>query len=247
MSENFKHNIFEIARYNLNMRLRPNQIYDFRGAFIDMAVRSNKVTDDEISLLANRSYQNGVWGKSLNHYPYIQYRVDGSNVEVCGMGQGIKVIEKLINKKILESYTFQDRHIPLYIDQSQKQSLVIFENVPVEYFLFHYIPYDETDDHVYHAKSTMIDKISVLEKTISNGIKHALKAFDVEIENIEVEIIDIITKDKAKYKTKDINDKEVKITMNSYFIKMRSTIQNLDQLSIGKHKSLGYGVIRKVI
>jgi len=229
------------------MRLRPNQIYDFRGAFIDMAVKSQKVIDDHISLLANRSYQNGIWGKSLNHYPYIQYRIDGSYAEVCGMGTGIKVIEKLINKKILESYRFQDRNIPLYIVQSQKQSLVIFKNIPVEYFLFHYIPYDETDDHEYHSKSTMIDKISILEKTISNGIRYALIAFDIEIGNIDVEIIDIITKDKAKYKTKDINDKEVKLTMNSYFIKMRSSIQNLDQLSIGKHKSLGYGVIRKVI
>lgn len=247
MVANKKIKVLEIARYKLNMALRPNQIYDFRGAFIDHAVQSKKISDELITLLANRTYKDGIWGNSLQQYPMIQYRMSDKSIEIVCFGDCIKVMDKIVHLGILKQFAIQNQPFPLNVEQSNKQSLIIDDEEDEEYMLFHYIPYDHRDDHIYHEQTSMVDKIAVLQGSIINAIQNTLEGFGIIKNKIAVTIIDIITKDKASYKTRDQDDHPVKLQLTSYFLKIRCNISNLDQISIGKHKSVGYGVIRKVV
>lgn len=247
MVANKKIKILELARYKLNMMLKPNQIYDFRGAFIDHAVQSKKIKDDDITLLANRTYHNGEWAESKQQYPMIQYRINDKCIEIVCFGDGIAVMDKIIHYGLLKHFSIQNQPFPLHVEQTNKQSLIIGDGANEEYMIFHYIPYDHRDDHLYHEQHTMVQKIGILQASISKAIQNTLEVFGITKDKITIEIIDIIHKDKASYKTRDHTDKPIKIELTSYFMKIRSNIKNLDQLSIGKHKSVGYGVIRKVI
>lgn len=233
---------------SFDFSLRPNQIYDFRGAFIYMVASSGKINDEGISILSNRSYQKGVWGNVLDQYPLIQYRVEDGKASICAFGDGITVIEKILHLRIADQFTIRNRKIPLHVISTHKRERYISENANGEtYLLFHYLPYDQYSDHEYHAASTMVNKIEVLQNTINFAISNTVKALDQSISSPNVIIIDIIHKDKASYKTRTPDDRPLKETLTSYFLKIRCNVSNLDQLSIGKHKSVGYGVIRKVI
>ena len=125
MVANKKIKVLEIARFKLNMMLRPNQIYDFRGAFIDHAVRSTKISDELITLLSNRNYKDGSWGESLQQYPMIQYRISDKCIEIVCFGDGIKAMDKLVHLGILKHFTIQHQPFPLQLEQSNRQSLII--------------------------------------------------------------------------------------------------------------------------
>ncbi len=231
-----------------DLHLRPNQIYDFRGAFIDMVASSEKINDNGISMLSNRTYQNGEWGNVIDQYPLIQYRVEDGKASICAFGEGIALIEKILHQRITDQFTIRNQRIPLHVISTHKQERFISENVDGEtYMIFHYLPYDQYSDHDYHAAATMCDKIVVLQNTINHAISNTLNALGQKVLTPNVIILDIIHKDKASYKTRDHEDRPVKMELTSYFLKIRCNVTNLDQLSIGKHKSVGYGVIRKVI
>jgi hypothetical protein len=247
MVANKKINVLEIARYKLNMQLRPNQIYDFRGAFIDHAVRSKKISDEHITLLANRTYKDGTWGKSEQQYPLVQYRISDGHIEIVSFGDGIQVIDRLVHLGMMTQFTIQHQSFPLHVHQTNRQSLIIHDVAEEVYMLFHYVPYGHKDDHLYHAQTSMVAKIGILQDSISHAIQYTLEGFGIVKDKVVVEIIDIITKDKASYKTRDHEDNAIKVQLTSYFLKIRCNVANLNQLSIGKHKSVGYGVIKKVI
>jgi hypothetical protein len=213
-----------------------------------MVASSGKINDEGISILSNRSYLNGVWGNVLDQYPLIQYRVEDGKASICTFGDGIVVIEKILHQRITDQFTIRNQRLPLHIINTHKQERYISENANGEtYMLFHYLPYDQYSDHDYHAAATMVDKIVVLQNTINLAISNTLKALGQSASSPKVTIIDIIHKDKASYKTRDNEDRAVKMELTSYFLKIKCNLTNLDHLSIGKHKSVGYGVIRKVI
>ena len=233
---------------SFTLDLRPNQIYDFRGAFIDMAVRSGKLKDEDISLLANRTHAKGEWGNERDHYPLIQYRVEDGLACIFAVDAGVEVLEKVIHHKLAEDFVMRNRHLPFEVKSSYKQERAIKSSAKGEtYLLFHYLPYDQYNDHEYHAAPVMTDKIAVLEQTIQNAILNTLKEFGIKIKEVKVTIVDIIHKDKATYKTKDKNEKPVFEELVSYFMKIDCNVVALDQIAIGKHKSLGYGVLKKLI
>jgi hypothetical protein len=230
------------------MSLRRNNIYDFRGAFIDMAVTSGKLKDHEITLLANREYSGGQWGKESDQYPKVQYRVEDGQAVLFALEEGVDVLEKLIHYQVFDDFVMRNRNLPLHIQSSYKQERSIKTASKGEtYMLFHYIPYDHYNDHDYHSAETMKDKVEVLEKTLSHAVNGTLRALGQKKAESTVTLIDIIHKDKAVYKTKDKDGKPYTEEVVSYFMKIRCNIAGLDQFAIGKHKSLGYGVLKKLI
>ena len=234
----------------LDLRIRPNQIYDFRGAFISLAAGSG-ITDEDVSWIANEKYEKGIWGQSLSQYPRVQYRIRDGYAQIWSINEGRKAIEKLIKRKSLVQFTIHDVSYPLQVTETEKETFTLRSGDKMEdYLLFHYVPHEDGNDKEYHTQETMVDKIRLLERLITNGILKSLSSLEIpQLVDYKpsLSIIDIISKDKAVYKTKDKNTRKpiVKRPL-SYFIKFKCSLILPEGFAIGHHKSLGYGAIYRI-
>lgn len=236
-----------------NLRLRPSQLFGFRGAFIDMAAGSGVLSDDELSFLSNRIHTQGVWHThTIERYPRIHYRWDNGNAQLWAIGEGVAVIKKIINSGILEHFVIEETSIPLHIireSEKEKKSLYIMDQKK-DYLLFHYIPYADGADSAYHTLTNMYEKVNLLTTLIKNGLIMAASSLGNEIADADkanVIITDIIHKEKAKYIVKDkATGKRLIQRPLSYFIRMKSDMAIPDGFAIGQHKALGYGVIQSI-
>lgn len=236
-----------------NLRLRPSQLFDFRGAFIDMAAGSRVLSDDDLSLLSNRPYNKGVWHKqTIERYPRFHYRWDNGHAQLWAIGEGVAVIKKIINAGILQHFVIEETAIPLHIireSEKETKSLYIMDQKK-DYLLFHYIPYAEGADGAYHVLADMHERLNLLATLIKNGVIIAASSLGNEIADADkanVIITDIIHKEKAKYIVKDkTTGKRLIQRPLSYFIRMRSDMAIPDGFAIGQHKALGYGVIQSI-
>ncbi|MBK9257716.1 MAG: hypothetical protein IPM42_19840 [Saprospiraceae bacterium] len=233
-----------------DLSIRPNQIYDFRGAFIFLAAGSG-ISDEDVSWIANEKYEKGNWGQSLSQYPRVQYRIKEGHAQIWAINEGRKAIEKLIRRKALEHFTIQDVTYPLQVIETEKETFTLQSSDDLQtYLLFHYVPHEDGHDKEYHTQDTMVDKVRLLERLITNGILKSLISLGIDYpadQKAEVTIIDIIAKDKAVYKTKDKNTRKPVIKHPlSYFIKFRSNLILPHGFSIGHHKSLGYGAMYRI-
>ena len=233
-----------------NLRIRPNQIYDFRGAFISLAAESG-MPDEDVSWIANEKYVKGNWGQSLSQYPRVQYRIKDGYAQIWAINEGRKAIEKLIKRKVLQQFTIQDVSYPLQVVETEKETFTLHSgDKPQTYLLFHYVPHEDGNDKEYHTLDTMVEKIRLLERLITYGILKSLISLGIEHPDdnkTSSSIKDIISKDKAVYKTKEKSTgKPLSKHPMSYFIKFKSNLILPDGFAIGHHKSLGYGAMYKV-
>lgn len=234
----------------LNLRIRPNQIYDFRGAFISLATRSG-IPDEDVSWIANEKYDKGNWGQSLSQYPRVQYRIRDGFAQIWAINEGRKAIEKLIRRKALSQFTLHDASYPLQVTETEKETFTLRSSDKMEeYLLFHYVPHEDGNDKEYHTLDTMVDKIRLLERLITNGILKSFTSLDIVYPldfKPKLIITDIISKDKAAYKTKDKNTRKPILKRPlSYFIKFKCSLILPEGFAIGHHKSLGYGPMFRV-
>ena len=233
-----------------DLRIRPNQIYDFRGAFIFLAAGSG-ITDEDVSWIANEKYEKGNWGQSLSQYPRVQYRIRDGHAQIWAINEGRKAIEKLIKRKSFEQFTIQDVSYPLQVIETEKETFTLQSSDDQQtYLLFHYVPHEDGNDKEYHTQDTMVDKVRLLERLITNGILKSMTSLGIvhpEDYKPSLSIIDIISKDKAVYKTKDKNNRKpiVKHPL-SYFIKFKCNLILPEGFAIGHHKSLGYGAMYRI-
>lgn len=230
--------------------IRPNQVYDFRGAFISLAANTG-LSDEEVSWIANEKYEKGKWGQSLSQYPRVQYRIRNGHAQIWAINEGRKAIEKLIRRKSLEQFTMHDVSYPLNVTETEKETFTLQSNEDKQtYLLFHYVPLEEGRDKEYHEQETMADKIRLLERLITNGILKSLSSLNLVIPpgyKPEICLLDIIAKDTAVYKTKDkTTGKPIKKYPLSYFIKFNCNMILPEGFAIGHHKSLGYGAMYRI-
>jgi len=230
-----------------DLAMKPQQIFDFRGAFIDM-VRSSKLTKQEKELFSNREEApDGSKGKAIERYPLIQYRWAEGKALIWAMNEGVDAIKKLVKSKIFDQFTIQNQHVPLLVTHTSEKELValrIDEERAHLYLVFHFVPFGQDKEKEYHSMPTYIEKIKVLEQVLLNELVLLTYAVGMKTDKkITVEIVDIIRKSNARYKTKNSDGSYMVIEPQSYFMKIRSNIVLPEGIAIGRHKAYGYGII----
>lgn len=222
-----------------DLRIRPQQIYDFRGAIIHL-------TGVENDLFHNREVQaDGSIGKPLERYPKIQYRTIDGKATLWGLDEGAAALKQLSEKQ-LEDFEMFGVQTPLHIiRQIEVHHFQPEISAPATYRIRHFIPLNDEKDKEWNTLEIYTEKIKMLEQILLNELVLFSYAVQWELsEKLQVQIKDILHQSAARYKTR-----EGKHTINKYFksfdIIFRVNALLPDGISLGRHKAYGYGVLTR--
>lgn len=234
------------------LRISPNHIYDLRGAFISLGLHSG-LKDEEVAILANRHYQKGEWGENINDYPRVHYRVEKNKAVIWAVNEGVSVLQNLMKGGHLENFTIQEVNMPLQPDGwpiMVSHEVKTGRDMKYDYLIHHYVPYDHRSDHEYHLAPTMKDKIKLLEKTLTTGLQVAISQLCPEIKSKyqpKIEIVDIIEKKIALFRTKNEDGHKITNHTRQYTLRVRCNADLPAGFAVGRMKAYGYGVLTPVV
>lgn len=229
-------------QYIFNLKLKPEQIYDFRGAIIHYAGAENH-------LFHNRNYDNGNWGKPIERYPKIQYRSIKGYAAIWAMDEGIEALQKLMNKDgNIPDFELYGIAAPLYkIEKDTDSLLPQYTDVWHYYTLHHFIPLNTETYKTYKALETFKEKAAYLEKKIVDEIllfSYAVEDWQLQPgQPVKVEITDILSITKALLRTKGDDGQLLKMRPISFQLQLRCNLLLPEGISLGRHKAYGYGVL----
>ena len=228
-------------QHTFQLKIKPQQIYDFRGAVIDLAGPEN-------DLFHNREYNKGVWGNPIERYPKIQYRVDDGSASLWAMEEGVKALKKIMKKGNIAAFEMYDVETPLQtIKEKENKGFVPAVTEDWHYYhLRHFIPFNPEKYTEYRSKSTYKEKISIIEKIIVDEIllfSYAINWSIPKEQRVKVELCDILQKTVARLKTKSDTGDFFIAHPNSYYLQVRTNAALPDGIALGRHKAYGYGVL----
>ena len=231
-------------QHTFQLKIKPQQIYDFRGAIIDLAGPEN-------DLFHNREFKNGVWGNPIERYPKIQYRVNDGCATIWAIDEGVKALKKIMKKGTIASFEMYGAETPLQTIK-EKENKGLEPSISQDwnhYNLKHFIPFNPKKYEEYQSKQTFKEKISIIEKIIVDEILLFSYAINWNIpkeQRVKVELCDIMQKTAARLKTKTDNGDFFTAHPNSYYLQIRTNAKLPDGIAFGRHKAYGYGVLETI-
>ena len=207
-------------QHTFQLKIKPQQIYDFRGAIIDLAGPEN-------DLFHNREFKNGVWGNPIERYPKIQYRVEDGCATLWAMEEGVKALKKMMKKDAIPNFEMYGVDTPLQsIKEKENKG---FEPAVIKewhlYTLKHFIPFRPEKFEEYKKLTTYVEKIALIEKIITDEIllfSYAINWNLTKKQWVKVELCDILQKTTARLKTKTESGDFFTVHPNSYQLQFRS-------------------------
>lgn len=229
------------AQYIFNLSLKPEQIYDFRGALIHLAGAENDI-------FHNREYANGKWGKPIERYPKIQYRSINGYAAIWAMEEGIEALQKIMKKDGIPHFEMHGVDKPLLKTDKDTQTFIPeVDNTWHYYTLQHFIPFNAATYAIYKKQENYTDKIHYLEKKITDEIllfSYAVNDWNIAPEQrVKTEIVDVLNISTALMQTKDNLGRRVKIHPLSFRLAIRINASLPHGISLGRHKAYGYGIL----
>lgn len=213
-------------RIRYNLELAHQNINMFRGA-----------TSASLGCPNNLFHNHQKDGQVIYQYPLIQYKVIRNKAEMLCIEDGIDAasefikifdgklkIGSTITKVGIESIDYEE--IDTIIDGSEHT-----------YFIRKWIPFNSKNYLVYRNCTGLAEQILLLEKILLGNILSMLKGLDIYIsEEIYTTIIDVKEPRLTKYKG---------TRLLSFDLTFKSNVHLLNLIGLGKHVSVGYGVIEK--
>lgn len=229
-------------QHTFQLKIKPQQIYDFRGAIIDLAGPEN-------DLFHNREFKNGIWGNPIERYPKIQYRVDDGCASIWAMDEGVKALKKIMRKGMIANFEMYGTETPLQtIKEKENKGFQPAVTKDWHYYnLKHFIPMNTKKFEEYKSLITYKEKIALIEKIIVDEIlllSYAVTDWNLTKKQwVKVEIIDIFQKTAARLKTKKNNGDFFTAHPNSYYLQFRTNALLPAGIALGRHKAYGYGIL----
>ena len=225
-----------------DLRIKPQQLYDFRGAMIALAGMDR-------DLFHNREITNGQWGKPMNRYPLIQYRVNEGRAAIWAMNEGIEALRSVMDRDGIPRFEMYGTETPLRIfEQREQQGFAPkISREQQLYRLRHYIPLNEDKYAAYTTAQNYNERISLLEQLILNELVLYTYAAQWPLgskQKIKVRLYDILHQSDAKYRTKEDGGKDIEKHYKSYDLLFHTNALLPEGIALGRHKSLGYGVMQ---
>ena len=206
--------------------LRRSEIPLFRGAII-AAIPSSNI------LFHNHD------GSSLRYaYPLIQYKRIGGKAAITCIGEGVDAMGEFfsINKDYKIRLGEETRNLPLQNIQAQQTEIQCWD-CKFDYRIRDWLPLNEKNYNVFNETTDINDRINILEKILVGNILSLAKGLSMNISStITVSITDIENIRDIRYK---------RVPLRCMDIRFRSNISLPNFIGIGKHTSVGFGIITK--
>lgn len=231
-----------------DLAIDPQDIYSFRGAFIDMVRKSPHISDEVKELFSNK-IDDGDKGKPKQTYPMIQYRCEDGLAQVWAINEGARAMQHVIKYGLIDNFCIEGHTLPLVIVKTLEKELqdaVVEDEICHHYHVKQLLPFNKIKQTAYKEELSYINKVKLIEQLILNEL--VLLTYALKIDNskrIQVEITDILSRSKAPYRTKDDNER---LTVDEYVfnLKFRTNINLPENISIGRHKAYGYGILQVI-
>jgi len=225
-----------------DLRIRPQQIYDFRRAIIALAGTGN-------DLFHNREVlPDGSEGHPLQRYPKIQYRIQDGYASLWAMNEGVDALKALMKpKEGFDQFEMFGIHTPLRIIQKTEDRNFSCEvNEFQIYRLRHFLPFNTEKYQEYQASELFKDKITLLEQGILNELvlfSYAAGWTLPEKPRLKVQLKDILHLSTGRYKTADDHGRMVFKYSKAFDLLLQINAWLPEDISLGRHKAYGYGVL----
>lgn len=206
--------------------IKRTEITQFRGAVIASI-------SQDCTLFHNHE------GQKLRYaYPLIQYkRIGGQAAMVC-VEEGADHIGKLFQELNHKALRIGNREEYFAIDNIQAhQTEIQCWNNKFVYRLRDWLPLNEHNYNKYQQCESLIEKIQLLEQILIGNILSFAKGIQLQIEKpIEVNIKNIENTRLVKYKH---------TALECIDIQFKSNISLPPFIGLGKHSSVGFGILTK--
>lgn len=226
----------------LNLKIKPNQIRNFRAAILEL-------TGIEKDVFHNRKNDSEQWGNPIERYPKIQYRIQDGYAQIWAMNEGAKALKKLIKNHCIKGLNLMDVEQDVAILQHTEVDApqATFSKQKKCYIIKKWIPFNDEKYETYKQAANFKERLKLLEQLLLNEIilfSYAAQWTLKSTEKIKVEINDIHTISKAKYTTYNKeNNKRIERNYRAYTLSFWCNATLPENIALGRHKSVGYGVV----
>ncbi len=229
-----------------NLKLNNNQLYGLRGAMIDYAGKN-------LDHFHNRKIENGEWKETLNRYPHIQYRTHDDMLQIWALNEGIPQLKSLIKEDKIPNFRLEGQRMHLRIKREKEQlnyQPIFLGRKKQQYRIHSYIPFNKEKLASYQNAKKLSERIKLVEQLILNELVLFTYAINWKLktsEKIKVELFDFERISKASYQTKNKKNKPEKFWYKTFTLVFSTNVDLPSGISLGRHKSMGYGVLEKII
>lgn len=210
--------------------LRQEEIPKFRGAVITHMKTCFGNADILFHNHDNTAFR---W-----RYPLIQYKSINGKATIMALGEGAKDIGLLLSSTDKEIHLGRRKTI-LEIDSVKPFSFSLQpQNETALYHVERWLPFNSSNYKDYIRIGGLKDRILFLERILTGNFLSMAKGLDHHIEKkIFVEICDL--SDPFLITSKNVK-------MMAFDISFKSNLWLPDFIGIGKHASMGFGIIREI-
>jgi hypothetical protein len=199
----------------------------FRGAVIASLVKKDIL------------FHNHENDKLRYSYPLIQYKCIHRKAAVMGIGKGIEVISQLLTSGDF-NYQIGNETVEMRIEavNAYDNDILLTENADCHYRLRSWLPLNSENYKLYQESESMVEHIQILERVLIGNILSFLKGIGIFLEEqIAVHITEITGQRAVTYKG---------VRLMAFDIEFKTNIQLPQYIGIGKHASVGCGVLTVV-
>lgn len=172
-------------------------------------------------------------------YPLIQYKRIHKKAAVMGIGKGIEVISQLLTANNL-NYQIGNEQVKMRIESvnAHDNDIILTENIDSRYRLHNWLPLNSENFKQYQETESIVERIQILERVLVGNILSFLKGVGIFLEErLEISLTDIKGQRAVEYK---------KIKLMAFDIEFKANITFPQYIGIGKHASVGCGVLTKI-
>lgn len=172
-------------------------------------------------------------------YPLIQYKRIHGKAAVMGIGKGIESVSQLLT---VGDYSYQigNENVDMRIESvnAYDNDIVLTEKIDNRYRLHNWLPLNSENYKLYQETESIVERIQILERVLAGNILSFLKGVGIFLEErLEVSLTDIKGQRAIEYK---------KVKLIAFDIEFKANITFPQYIGIGKHASVGCGVLTKV-
>lgn len=191
-------NCINIYSLRFDLRLRPDELYAFRGA---MAALAGKEHD----LFHNHDNSKGDPAGYHQRYPLIQYRVQAGQASVFALNEGAEALEQLHRSGAFDRFEMNGRAMPLQVaHRIRERGLEVSVTDQFRSYRIHgYLPFSNESYHKYRELYALRDRVALLERLLRNHVVAFAFGLGVELprENpVRVVLVDFINVRKVTFK-----------------------------------------------